>query len=421
VSRRASIAAVVLACALIAGCGGGAGNEPESRPQPVADPADFPEAHGKTLTELRKGLRRRGPVLAPSVLVLTTGENRFGFGLFERDRSQITDASVVVYVARAGGGEAKGPYVARYESLEVKLQFQSRQSAEDPDAARSVYVADIPFDRPGQYEVLGIARVGDRLVAATPAGGPLRVMRPAQDPVPRVGERAPRSHTPTKADAGGDIASIDTRVPPSSMHETDFADVVGRKPIALVFATPQLCQSRVCGPVVDIAQQVKAENEGDAEFIHMEIYRDNMIEKGFRPQVVAWRLPTEPWLFAIDRRARSRLAWREPSARRSWRRPSGRRLATRPRQLPGETEQGGLTCVLRAQWSLAARGSSGRGRSRVSRRVALAAGAGSMTAAAPPGAASVLGPDPVAGGLGRPVPGVRERLTAGRVRADARA
>jgi hypothetical protein len=36
----------------------------------------------------------------------------------------------------------------------------------------------------------------------------------------------------------------------------------------------------------------------------MEIYRDNTIEKGFRPQVKAFRLPTEPWLFAIDKRGK---------------------------------------------------------------------------------------------------------------------
>ena len=37
---------------------------------------------------------------------------------------------------------------------------------------------------------------------------------------------------------GGDIASIDTRLPPSSMHEADFADVLGKKPVVLLFATP---------------------------------------------------------------------------------------------------------------------------------------------------------------------------------------
>jgi hypothetical protein len=299
-----SIAFVLFACALVAGCGGDDGDEAETEPPPVADPAEFPKANGRTLAALREGLGEGGPVLAPSVLVLTTGDNRFGFGLFERDRSQIADASVVVYVAPVGGGAAKGPYAARYESLEVEPQFESRTSAQDPDSAKTVYVADIPFEKPGKYEVLGIARLDDRLVAATPASGPLTIMKPGDDPVPRVGEAAPRIHTPTKADAAGDVASIDTRVPPSTMHEADFADVVGKEPVVLVFATPLLCQSRVCGPVVDIAEQVKADHEGEAEFIHMEIYRDNSIEKGFRPQVAAFGLPTEPWIFTIDTRGK---------------------------------------------------------------------------------------------------------------------
>ncbi len=304
-SRRAAIVVLLLlACAFVIACGGDDGEEGGNAPPPVANPADFPKAKGKTLAELREGLGEGGPVLAPSVLVLTTGRNRFGFGLFERDRSQIADAPAVVYVAPVGGGRAKGPYPADYESLEVKPQFQSQQSVQDPDAAKSVYVADIPFDKPGQYEVLGIARLDGRLVAATSASGPLSVMRPTQDPVPRVGEPAPRIHTPTKADVGGDVASIDTRIPPSSMHDADFAEVVGKERVVLVFATPQLCQSRVCGPVVDIAEQVKSDHEGEAEFIHMEIFRDNTIEKGFRPQVKAFRLPTEPWAFAIDRRGK---------------------------------------------------------------------------------------------------------------------
>jgi hypothetical protein len=300
VPRRALLAVVLCACALVAGCGGDDSHDAASAPPPPADPAEFPKANGKSLAELRKGLGEGGPVLAPSVSLLTTGENRFGFGLFDRDRAQIADAPVVVYFAPEGGGAAKGPYPARYESLEVKPSFQSQQSAQDPDAARSVYIADVPFDQPGMYEVLGIARLDDRLVAATPATPALTVIKPADDPVPRVGEPAPRIHTPTKADVAGDIASIDTRIPASTMHDADFADVVGKRPIVLVFATPQLCQSRVCGPVVDIAEQVKSARGDEAEFIHMEIYKDNTIEKGFRPQVAAWQLPTEPWLFAID-------------------------------------------------------------------------------------------------------------------------
>jgi hypothetical protein len=88
------------------------------------------------------------------------------------------------------------------------------------------------------------------------------------------------------------------------MHDVDLADVLGKRPVVLLFATPALCQSRVCGPVVDIAEQVKAERGGDAAFVHMEIYRNNHVDQGYRPQVLAWHLRTEPWLFTIDRHGR---------------------------------------------------------------------------------------------------------------------
>jgi hypothetical protein len=296
------IAAALLGCALLAGCGGDSDSEPEQTPPPAAKAGDFPSARGKTLAELSGEVGGEGPVLAPSVSQLTTGgESRFGFGLFNRSREQITDASVAVYVAPAGGGPAKGPYVARWESLAVKPQFQSRQTASDPNAAKSVYVARIPFDEPGTYDLLGIARNGDRLVAVTPASPGVKVVDEATDPVPGPGDRPPRIHTPTEADVGGDLASIDTRLPPSSMHDADFADVIGKNPVVLIFATPQLCQSRVCGPVVDVAEEVKAAGGDDVQFIHMEVFRDNRIDKGVRPQLAAFHLQSEPWLFTFDR------------------------------------------------------------------------------------------------------------------------
>jgi hypothetical protein len=207
-----------------------------------------------------------------------------------------------VYAALAGGGPAKGPYPARYEALSVKPQFESRQTASDPDAARSIYTAEIPFEAPGRYELLGIARLGGKLVPATTPMPGVVVKKESGDSIPAVGTRPPRIHTPTEAEVGGDVASIDTRLPPSSMHDADFADVLGKKPVVLLFATPQLCQSRVCGPVVDLAEQVKAKPESsDVAFIHMEVYRDNRIDKGIRPQMAAFHLLSEPWLFTFDR------------------------------------------------------------------------------------------------------------------------
>jgi hypothetical protein len=299
----AALAGVLAAAALAGGCGGGDDDENVVQtPPPVARPEDFPKPNGRTLVDLARQYGQAGPVLKRSVAEFEPGENRLGFGLFDRARAQIAAVPVAIYVAAVGGGPAKGPYPARYESLQVRPQFASRGVEADPDAAQAVYVTKVDLPRTGRYEVLGLARLDDRLVVALPGDPPLRVRRDSGPP--EVGERAPRTDTPTREDAGGNLEEIDTRVPPSSMHDADLADVLGKRPVVLLFATPALCRSRVCGPVVDVAEEVKAERGDDAEFIHMEIYRDNQLEKGYRPQVVEWRLPTEPWLFTIDRRGR---------------------------------------------------------------------------------------------------------------------
>lgn len=288
---------------LLASCGGDDGDDSgaTSAAPPPATPADFPEPGSRTISQLRAEVGP-GPVLSPAVSVLEVGDaNRFAFGLFDRSRKQISQAQVALYVANADGEDVRGPFLAKWESLAVKPEFQSESVTADPDAARSVYVADLPFERAGDYQLLGLAKLDDRLVAADPIA--VRVVREA--PVPAVGEPAPRTSTPTLEDVGGVVERIDTRVPPApDLHEQDFADVLGREPIVLVFATPALCQSRVCGPVVDITKQVKAAHEGEAVFIHMEIFNDNQFEKGFRPQVRDWNLPTEPWAFTVDRTGR---------------------------------------------------------------------------------------------------------------------
>jgi hypothetical protein len=305
VSSRRAFAAVLLACSFVAGgCGGGDDGDGASKPPPEATPDQFPRATGRTLAELRRDLPKGGPVLAPTVSLFVPGQNRLGFGLFTTSRAQIADARAAVYIAPVGGGEAQGPFVAHYQSLAVKSPYLSENTSSDPDAAKTLYVADVPFEKPGKYEVLGMARLDDRLVAATSAAPELVVVPEKDDPVPGVGDTPPAIHTPTRLDVAGDLAKIDTRDPHDDMHEVDFADVLGKKPIVLLFATPLLCQSRVCGPVVDVAAQVEDEYRDQVDFIHMEIYNGNEINKGTRPQVNAFHLPSEPWLFVIDKQGK---------------------------------------------------------------------------------------------------------------------
>ncbi|MEA2440762.1 MAG: hypothetical protein QOH76_2186 [Thermoleophilaceae bacterium] len=293
---------------LLTACGSsGSGKDSTSSAQPPATSADFPSPNGKSLLEIKRGLGP-GPVLAPTVSVVGAGADRYGFGLFDRARKQIAQARVALYVERSGSRKVSGPFLARDLPLEVKPAFQSETVAKDPDAAKSLYVADLRIKKAGDYAVLGVAKLDGRLVATDPIY--LGVGKSSE--VPKVGDSAPRISTPTLKSVGGDVTKIDTRTPPDSMHDVNFADAVGKRPIVLVFATPALCQSRVCGPVVDIAEEVKSEQKGDVAFIHMEIYNDNTIAQGcldgtrlvnqcLRPQVLAYHLPTEPWAFAIDR------------------------------------------------------------------------------------------------------------------------
>jgi hypothetical protein len=147
--------------------------------------------------------------------------------------------------------------------------------------------------------MLAIAQLDGRLVATSPIG--VQVGGKTSVP-PGPGEKAPVIHTLTPADVAGDVAKIDTRIPPApSLLKDDFADVVGKKPVVLTFATPQLCQSRVCGPVVDVVDEVQAKVGDKVSFIHQEIYQDNQTNKGLRPQLAPYKLQTEPWTFVVDR------------------------------------------------------------------------------------------------------------------------
>jgi hypothetical protein len=240
-----------------------------------------------------------GPILAPSVSLLHKGVDRYGFALFDTARKQITGAEVALYTARADGSGVRGPYVARSESLEVKPQFQSETVAKDPSAAKSVYVADVPFKRNGKQAVVAIAKLDGRLLVTN--GFSVNVSAGSGEP-PGNGDKAISVHTQTLTDVGGDAAQLDTRRPfAKDLLDTDLADVLGKKPVVITFATPLLCASRVCGPVVDIVEQVKATAPKGVAFIHQEIYKDNQVNKGVRSQVAAWKLASEPWTFVIDR------------------------------------------------------------------------------------------------------------------------
>lgn len=288
--------ALVIALTLLAGCGSDS-EEGESRPAPAA--SEFPPAKGRTLAEVAQ-LPESKLVVSPAGRVVDVGVNRIAFGVFDLAGEQVDDADIALYFAEGANGPALGPYPARVDSLKTPAAFRAKTTADDPGAATSVYVVPrLKVKRRGELAVLAVIRRDGKLEATRVPSFVVGEF----DAVLDVGDPAPRIHTPT-ADEVSDISEIETRIPPDSMHDTDFADVVGKEPTLLVFATPQLCQSRVCGPTVDIVEEVKSRIGDRGVFIHMEVFNDNDGTKGVRPQLRAFNLETEPWAFIIDRNGR---------------------------------------------------------------------------------------------------------------------
>jgi hypothetical protein len=314
---------------LLAGCGSDSNSTESSstalenaKSRPAPPKSEFPAPEGRTLRQVLKGADGRSElIVAPAAEAFYPGANRYPFGVFDRENGEVPDVEVAIYYAKVPpvepGAKSKsgnrgqaakaqkkaldqpavGPFPAAIESLATKPAFRAETTSEDPDAASVVYSTQLDFPSEGEWLIAAILKEDGELKGA--------LMRDAVvgefKKIPEVGQKAPKIHTPTAQDVGGRLSKITTRRPPDSQNKMDYAEALGREPIVLLFATPKFCQSRVCGPVVDVAEQAKHEYGDKAAFIHMEIYNDNDPGQGVRPQVRAFHLPSEPWLFTIDR------------------------------------------------------------------------------------------------------------------------
>jgi len=166
-----------------------------------------------------------------------------------------------------------------------------------PDAI-GLYLASIPFDRPGTWQI-------DFTISTGETTDPFLVDIQAEPRSTAIGEIAPAVETPTLLDTPLEDLTTD-HDPLVSMYELslDAALMNGRKTV-VIFATPAFCTSAACGPMLE---QTKAMAAGypNVDILHVEVYR-GFNEPGFAPDVdhlvpavVAFGLPSEPWVFVMD-------------------------------------------------------------------------------------------------------------------------
>jgi len=222
------------------------------------------------------GNKEISPLVLSTDLYATTAPQRFAF-------------AVAIGPKYSSGPPARVAF-SRPGTTEKLIGLETELHKAGLPKGRGVYVTEVVFDEAGVWNAVLVMR-------GKPV--PFAVEVKPQPEAPTVGTPAPRAASPTKTDRLG-VKPICTRHPPCPLHTVSLADVVGTgSRVAVMFATPALCQSQYCGPVLDELLAVREPYAAQMTFVHVEIYRSNR-GADLAPTVEAWNLPSEPWLYTID-------------------------------------------------------------------------------------------------------------------------
>ena len=239
------------------------------------------------------------PIPEVSAVVITrdlaVGENRVAFGLVDLNGMPVRAGQAAVRALLLPSGDGPGE-----ERAAATATFKKWDLGE-----QGTFSTMLNFDTAGFWEVE--ARVPGEDGKPIVAKGAVEVKEKSDTPA--IGDPAPKSVTATLADTD-DIAQITSAFTPDpdlyqlSVHDALQAD----KPALIAFSTPRFCVSATCGPQLDVVSEIKERYRDQANFIHVEVYKDPHLIKGGRPAsggyvdaVEEWTLPSEPWTFIIDR------------------------------------------------------------------------------------------------------------------------
>lgn len=155
-----------------------------------------------------------------------------------------------------------------------------------------------------------VSEAGEYVLLAEPVGGYKiqgigSVVVRDRTAAPSLGSDAFPSDTPTLADQPAEKITT-ARPPDTALLQVSVKEALARhRPFVVVFATPRFCESRTCGPAVEVVDDVRNQFAGSGiDFIHVEIYKDNNPALGSNRWVQEWRLPSEPFVFLVGRDGR---------------------------------------------------------------------------------------------------------------------
>ncbi len=163
---------------------------------------------------------------------------------------------------------------------------------------RGVYIVPVRLTAAGLWGVLLEMSSDDASESVR-----LRFSVRERQAAPSVGQRAPSVDSRTRDDVAALSELTSDPDPEPGLYAMSISEALelGR-PLLIAFATPAFCHSRTCAPVLDTLKVIWREFSSEVTGIHVEVFENpndpsQLVEA---EAFVAWRLPSEPWVFVID-------------------------------------------------------------------------------------------------------------------------
>lgn len=256
---------------ILAACGG-SGSEPAAEPLPTE--AEQEEA---------------AVIEGPSELQIAVATNDFAVG-----------TPRVPFIIHDGPERVADAQTVKITAFDLSLETQqpgwTGEAINYSDYEVPYWVAYPEVDKAGNWGLLAEVTLADGSVVQAPFT--IQVLEQSESPA--IGNAAPASENRTLA-TEPDIAllSSDNDPEPGLYQMTVAEALTSGRPTVVTLATPAFCQTDICAPVVDSVEAVYDEYKDQANFIHLEIYKDfQALETA--DEVTEWGLPSEPWTFVID-------------------------------------------------------------------------------------------------------------------------
>jgi hypothetical protein len=241
-----------------------------------------------SLRDIIASRSQRLTVVAVQGEILKGESVRYPFALFDLKTNQrYTGGTARLWAAQNQTDKAAGPFAATWHDEML--------------GDRGVYTTRLPLRTDGAWLVLVEATPSEAADQKLIGGTQVGVGRRTEQPAP--GDKAIAVASPTPSNHRG-VNPICTAKPQCSMHDVSLdAALRSGKPTVLVIGTPAFCESRTCGPIVEILDSVKSRTaKGAVNFVHVELYKDNTEApaKGIlAPAAQAWKISEEPALYFI--------------------------------------------------------------------------------------------------------------------------